>query len=696
MRISKSLSCLAAVLLLQACEPSGQGAPAEAVPAVQAADLVLTNGYVYTADEGRSIAEAVAVRDGEIIAVGSAAEVAAYQGPQTQTIDLAGRMLMPGLHDAHIHVFGIVLPDVCSLESAAMSLEDMVPVLQECITRYDLPAGEWLAVDMWNFAEGNQVSGRLPNIRAALDAVSTEHPIILWGNDGHHGAVNSAALALARDASGEVVGLSAETLKTTFADLREVVGVDARGEPSGGLNEHARNIVGSGPRRDPAKLAALLPDINRVLASNGITSAQDAALDPAYLPYLQEFEEAGQMKFRLQVANRLEPADYVDTLSGQVDLDAMLNDLQNARAMFNPDTSLVRPVAVKIFADGVLEGNPYGDPPTLPNAAMLEPYKQPLFEFEPANEAVTVQGYVDTASPLCEETRAQAERFEDMRAVEAFRAEHGFHPAQCTLSEGVYADQKPFVMDYVQRLDEAGFTIHIHAIGDRAVRLAVDALAQVTPRDGSNPQRHALAHLQVTHPQDQRRIGEMGLYLAWTYAWMLTDDGYDTAVFPFLEDVTTEQGFYDPDTYYFRNAYPVRSTMEAGAVPVAGSDAPVDARSPRPFINMAIGVTRQGEDGGVLNAGETLGIHEMIAAYTINGAHALNQEDDDRLHRAGQTRRFRGAGSQHRGVVRGRQAAGNSRHPGGHHRVRRRGDLPALIRSQAAAIGWRPSWAAGT
>jgi predicted amidohydrolase YtcJ len=75
-----------------------------------------------------------------------------------------------------------------------------------------------------------------------------------------------------------------------------------------------------------------------------------------------------------------------------------------------------------------------------------------------------------------------------------------------------------------------------------------------------------------------------------------------------------------------QNSYPARSMMEFGAVTVAGSDAPVDDRSPRPFINMAIGVTRQGPDGNVLNADEALDIHQMIAAYTINGARHLNQE----------------------------------------------------------------------
>jgi hypothetical protein len=118
----------------------------------------------------------------------------------------------------------------------------------------------------------------------------------------------------------------------------------------------------------------------------------------------------------------------------------------------------------------------------------------------------------------------------------------------------------------------------------------------------------------------------MGLYVAWTFAWALTNPEYDLTVMPFLDDVADEGGIYAPDHYAMRNSYPARSMLEYGAVTVAGSDAPVDDRSPRPFVNMAVGVTRRGLDGNVLNADEALDIHQVIAAYTINGAHHLNQE----------------------------------------------------------------------
>jgi hypothetical protein len=220
----KSIALVAflAAGLLVAC-----GGNEQPTASAQPADLLL-----------RSVAQAVAVKDGLILAVGSDAELQALQGPDTEVIDLQGRMLLPGLQDSHIHIFGIVEPDVCSLRSQPMKLDDMVPYLQECVQRYALPPGEWLSVDMWNFAEGNQVSEQYPNLRAALDVVSSEHPIILWGNDGHHGAVNSRALATARDAQGSTLVLSAATLATVFAEFGDRTLRDAEqlpGAQHGGL-----------------------------------------------------------------------------------------------------------------------------------------------------------------------------------------------------------------------------------------------------------------------------------------------------------------------------------------------------------------------------------------------------------------------------------------------------------------------------
>jgi predicted amidohydrolase YtcJ len=211
--------------------------------------------------------------------------------------------------------------------------------------------------------------------------------------------------------------------------------------------------------------------------------------------------------------------------------------------------------------------------------------------------------------------------------AQTFLTQHGFHPDQCRISRGVFRDPEPFVRNYVARLNEAGFTIHIHVIGDRAARIAVDALEPVMDGVKDNPLRHTLTHLQVVHPDDQARIGRLGLYLAITQAWTPPIFEYDMTVIPFIEEVSGKDDLYDPDSYYMQNVYPSRSLMEAGGILVGGSDAPVDDLSPRPFVNIALGVSRSNEQGQVLNASEAVDIHDMIAAYTINGAHAMHQED---------------------------------------------------------------------
>ena len=120
--------------------------------ASETADLILTNAYVYTADESQSVAEAVAVRGNQIVFVGSADEAQSFVGNDTDVRDMNGAMLMPGIHDMHIHALGTVEPDSCDLGSESHSLEGLVPVLQQCITDYNIDEGDWLIVLQWAFS----------------------------------------------------------------------------------------------------------------------------------------------------------------------------------------------------------------------------------------------------------------------------------------------------------------------------------------------------------------------------------------------------------------------------------------------------------------------------------------------------------------------------------------------------------------
>jgi hypothetical protein len=242
----------------------------------------------------------------------------------------------------------------------------------------------------------------------------------------------------------------------------------------------------------------------------------------------------------------------------------------------------------------------------------------------------TVTGYVDTASRACAQARLDAARYAESGAAAEFLKANGFYPAQCIISDGQLQHDRAVILEFARRFHAAGFNLHIHAIGDRAVRTAVDAIELARAANGDASTRDGLAHVQLAHPDDVARIGRDHLFVAFTYSWMTTGTGYDMTVIPFLEPISgnSYQALHKPQGYYEANAYPVRSVKEAGGIPAAGSDAPVETRDPRPFVNMAAAVTRRAGQAPALSPRQSLSIREAIDAYTINGARWLGIDKD--------------------------------------------------------------------
>ena len=272
--------------------------------AAQAADLVLKNGYVYTVDPNRSTAQAVAIDDGRIVFVGDNSDAVAFSGPDTVVHDLGGRMLLPGLHDMHIHALGVA---------------------------------------------------------------SSVHPIILWGNDGHHAAANSAALTLAQDQEGNFVGFSNESLAGVFKGFREMVAVDGAGEPTGGVNEAARLLMRPNMMADMMGMSAdpadFMPRVAEKLASVGITSIQDPLVGPETLEMYEWLEDNQGMTFRVRTGLFL-PSLNSHTDSGLKQIPEHVAAFKEWRQRFDGNPHM-QVNAVKLFADGVLEGNPYAKSPNL-------------------------------------------------------------------------------------------------------------------------------------------------------------------------------------------------------------------------------------------------------------------------------------------------------------------------------------------
>ncbi|MBS0389198.1 MAG: amidohydrolase family protein, partial [Proteobacteria bacterium] len=479
-------------LVVAAYAGAALAAGEEPVPA----DLVLTEARIYTADAARSMAEAMAVRDGRIVYVGGKAGARAFIGPATKVEALGGRLVLPGLIDSHVHADEMVRLDVCDLKNQPKSLAEITAFVQECIRHYHVAAGDWVVVRHWNYSYGNQPDAAHPTLRAALDLATTASPVHLDGDDGHHSAFNSLALARARNAAGAVVGYTRTSLRGDLRQYQRLVGVDVAGEPNGTVNDDGRNPIDV-PSTFSLDLATLMKDPGRVTAllnSAGITGILDPRVTPEALVLYDTLEQRGLLSVRAHVALYFDP-ESVQTPAGQPDWDRMVSTATALRARYAHDP-LIRADTVKIFADGDMEGNPHAVPPTLPQVAALQPYLQPIFTTA-ADGRLTVSGYVDTASPLCVEARAHPEQYDTPAGAAAFLAAHGYHPGQCTISSGQLQDDRAVILELVRRFHQAGFAVHIHTIGPVAVRTAIDAIEAARAADGVATQHDALAHVQL-------------------------------------------------------------------------------------------------------------------------------------------------------------------------------------------------------
>ena len=569
-----------------------------AAAAERPADDLYVNGRIYTAEQGHE-ATAFAVRDGVIQYVGDDAGARPWRGPKTRLHDLHDRRVIPGLVDAHIHPIDVVDLGECDLAAQARSLEEIVAVGRACLAHRPLPPGAWFSLRQWAATSGNTPSARYPTLRAALDAISSTHPIEMLGDDGHHNAYNSPALAMARDASGRVVGISRATREGVFAAHALFIGVDAQGEPDGRVDEDTRRFISDRHAHydndvdEVLKVAERMPQaLNRA----GITAGLEAAFSPSALPIYEALVRRGKLSLHMTLAQHHDPA-HVLKADGTPDYDLMV-----ARAVEMRDRlahqPLIRADFVKMFADGEVEGNPFAEPPLHGNAAMLSIYRSPRFGRDSEGHAV-VTGY---APPACEVDGAAADD-------------------RCPGARGVLQYPYAVELEWARRMHLAGFNLHIHVIGDRATRTAIDAIEAARAADGNTTTRDSLAHIQFAHPDDVQRMGRDHLYLAYTYSWASHDPAYDPSVFPFLSERT-------PDPYFEEQMYPVRASRDAGAVLVAGSDAPVASRDPRPFVNMSMAVTRRLPGLPVLSSAQTVPIRDVLDAYTINGARMLGRDDE--------------------------------------------------------------------
>jgi predicted amidohydrolase YtcJ len=227
---------------------------------IRMADLVLFNGRVFTVEKSMPWAEAVAVRDGKFIAVGADVEIKKLIGKDTQTIDLQGKLVLPGFNDAHLHFAngGLYLLGIDL--RPARDEKEFVSILKDYIRK--LPAGEWVTGGNWDHE--NWPSKKHPR-KEMIDAVTADHPVLVSRLDGHMALANSLALKLA--------GINRDTPNPQGG---EIVKDKKTGEPSGILRDNACDLVAAlippltRARREQAVRAAI-----RHAQELGVTSVQD-------------------------------------------------------------------------------------------------------------------------------------------------------------------------------------------------------------------------------------------------------------------------------------------------------------------------------------------------------------------------------------------------------------------------------------
>jgi len=488
-----------------------------------AADLLFTGGPVLCMDPARSRASALAVRAGRVVAVGH--DLTDLVGPRTEVVDLAGRLLLPGFQDAHVHaVMGGLELGQCDLTGTTDVDEYLARV-----RRYadEHPALEWIVGGGWSM---ESFPGGVPTAEL-LDRVVADRPVFLMNRD-HHGAwVNGVAL--------ERAGITVATPDPSDG----VINRDAGGHPVGALQEGAVALVASMlPEVTRADRIAGLLRAQAMLHSLGVTAWQDAMVGATNgYPDISDAYVAA-------AGDGLLTATVVGALWWDRDRDAgQIPVLVDKRAEYT--RGRLRCSTVKIMQDGIAENH---------TAAMTAPYRD-----------------------ACGHT---------------------------TANSGLSFVDPEALRDYVTTLDALDFQVHFHALGDRAVREALDAVEAARTANGFRDTRPHLAHLQVVHPDDLPRFRRLGATANIQALWAAHEPQMDDLTIPFLGgDLAGWQ-------------YPFGDLLRAGATLAAGSDWPVSSPDPLQGIHVAVNRRHRGARADVFLPDQRLDLGTALTAYTAGSA----------------------------------------------------------------------------
>ncbi|PYY67291.1 hydrolase [Pseudomonas jessenii] len=420
------------------------------------ADTVMRNGYVYTVDGQNSVQQAIAISGGKIVYVGSDAGVDGYIGKQTQLIDLAGRMLMPGFVDAHMHPGdGGRAMTLCDLKYQTMTRAQFQASIQACLdAEKDKGPDVWLEVGSWDRMGMTGLDGDAD--KSTLDALKTQRPIQVRSTDFHTVLTNSRGLELA--------GINKNTADPEDGKYRR----DSAGNPNGICEDGAAESLAAvvPPATDAEKLNQMRAALD-AMRQQGITSFFDAMSGPENGKAFTSLQKSGELTARALLAIKLDPAaaaaDPVKTIA---EAKALASTYDQGEVKTAPGVNMRH---VKLFMDGII--NAPAD-----TGAMLTPY-------------------------LHNSGTDKAPKWTPGKNLGEL-----YFPPQVL---------NPLVLQAVK----AGLDPHLHATGERAVRDALDSVAYVRKELPGTDFRPAIAHAESVDPADYSRFKALDVTATMSFQW---------------------------------------------------------------------------------------------------------------------------------------------------------------------------------
>ncbi|MDQ6435387.1 amidohydrolase [Mesorhizobium sp. LHD-90] len=484
--------------------------------------VVLRGARVLTMDGAKPEAQAIALVEGKIAAVGSDADIEPYlKGAKVYDLP-AGALVLPGFQDDHNHLIwsatqaeDISLTDVSDEAGLRAAIE---PAMAK------LPKDVWLRGGGWSVGVYKEPSAK------ALDAITGDRLAYFDDVDGHSGWANSAALKLA--------GIDASTKDPEGGRIER----DTQGNPTGLLRENAMSLVSSLlPEYPDAQVDAGLAKGQAEAMSFGITAIIDPSTEEWMLKGYQRADAEDKLKLRVEAAVKIDAEEGPD-------------GVYRVQKLKNQYTSPhLEVTSVKLFVDGVIETG---------TAALLEAY----VGSNSAGDALFTPEILNGIAIAADRVHLQ---------------------------------------------------LHAHAIGDRAVRMALDAFEAVEKANGKRDSRHQITHLELIDPADIERFKELGVVANIQALWVYPDT--------YIVDLT--QPKIGPERSEW--LYPFGALKKAGATIVGSSDWSVSSMNPLEAIQT--GVTRQDiadPNGKVLTPQHKLDVMDMLRAYTVNAAYAAFDETD--------------------------------------------------------------------